>query len=125
MADLLRAKYLRKLAKRNAEAKRIKAHLIRKRGSKCEWPGCKARTNLTFDHRYGRTYALEGLSMLARYRRYAQEEREGRLRLLCGCHNSRDGAIKGNKGFRNDFSLEKINKIKIKKIERVREFLKS
>lgn len=124
MADL-RAKYLHKLAKRNAEARKIKAQLMLKRGNKCEWPGCDARTNLTFDHRYGRDYALESMNQLTRLRRYVQEEREGKIRLLCATHNCSLGAIERNKGFRADYGEALRIKRQKEKLKRVQEFLRS
>lgn len=114
-----------KLARRNAEAKAIKLRLILKLGNKCQSFGCNATTNLTFDHKYGRDYAIEGLDLLGRYRRYEEEAQHGKLRLLCGPHNSSLGSKKMHSGFRADYNKQKNIKRKMKKFERVREFLRS
>src|SRR4030095_9013349 len=82
-----------KQEKRKARMERIKQIL----GNRCYIQGCY-RTPLTIDHKYGRDYSLSNVDRVVVYE---QELIQGRLRLLCSFHNSQQGAIKKQNGFRN------------------------
>jgi hypothetical protein len=77
-------------------AKKKRAMLIEKLGSKCDLCPETDEAKLEFDHINGRNYNPNTLSYRARMNRYEREAELGLIRLLCGDCNKKERKTNDN-----------------------------